>query len=104
VARAAAPPGVLRPLSQHLRRAAKQPAPPMQAEWLDTDRWATAFAGQWERAEHNNALEGRGALAVLRHLARSSRSRARRALVFTDSLAVVGALGKGRASSHQLLR
>ena len=54
--------------------------------------------------EHNNLLEGRAALAALRHLARSSKNWSKRHLLFTDSLVVLGAFGKGRSSSPSLLR
>ena len=54
--------------------------------------------------EHNNILEARAALAAARHLARSSKNWAKRHLLFTDSMVVLGAFGKGRSSSPALLR
>ena len=61
-------------------------------------------AGKWDREEHNNILEARGVVAVLRHLSRSSPAWHKRVLIFTDSLVTLGCLGKGRSSARGLLR
>ena len=62
------------------------------------------MAGTWSREEHNNVLEARGVVNVLRHLSRASTVWNKRVLIFTDSLVTLGALSKGRSSARQLLR
>ena len=76
----------------------------MMETWLKKERWALTFKGEFQEDEHNNILEMRGVVAVLRHLSRSSRSWGKRILCFTDSLVTLGALGKGRSSARALLR
>ena len=49
--------------------------------------------------EHNNLLEARGILAVLRHLSRTTGAWSRRVLIFTDSMVSLGAFSKGRSSA-----
>ena len=76
----------------------------MSQVWLDPKRWSLLFKGTFAQEEHNNILELRGVVAVLRHLNRSSRVWSSRVLVFTDSLVSLGALAKGRSSARQILR
>ena len=53
--------------------------------------------------EHNNVLELRCVVSVLRHLARSSRCWSRRVVIMTDSVVSMGVLQKGRSSASSLL-
>ena len=75
---------------------------PLTENWL-TMKWHTLFAGRWTQAEHNNVLELRTVVAVLRHLSRASQAWGHRVLLFTDSLVSLGALQKGRSSSKDIL-
>ena len=82
----------------------KMPAPPMGQHGLDEDRWKPLFAGPWMMKEHNNILEPRGILAVLKHRSRTSGARSRRALIFTNSMVSLGAFSKGRSSATTRFR
>ena len=55
------------------------------------------FHGRWQENEHNNVLELRVAILLLRHLARSSQNWNTKTLIFIDSLVVLGILCKGRS-------
>ena len=48
-----------------------EPVVELGAEWRDTSRWKMLFRGDWQQVEHNNILEARGVVAVLRHLSRT---------------------------------
>ena len=85
-------------------RGRRRPVPLLHERWRNPRDWHEIFRGRWQMLEHNNLLEGRAALAALRHLARSSKNWSKRHLLFTDSLVVLGAFGKGRSSSPALLR
>ena len=85
-------------------RAEKSPAPALDPAWLEPGRWSPSFREEWQRLEHNNVLEAWGVLAVLRHVARTSRAWSSRVLVFTDSMVTLGCLSKGRSSATALLR
>ena len=76
----------------------------MGSFWEDPKPWHEVFRGKWAHAENNNILEARGTVAAARHLARSSQNWDRKHLIFTGSLVVLGAFGKGRSSSPALLR
>lgn len=86
------------------KRGHRQRVPELDAEWKDPAPWHETFRGRWKHHEHNNILEGRAALAALRHLARSRKNWGKRHLVFTDSQVILGAFGKGRSSAPSLLR
>ena len=66
-------------------------------------RWYLIAKGVWHREEHQNVLECRAVVTVLRRLSRNSAVRNCRVLVITDSLVTIGALAKGRYSSPPLL-
>jgi len=57
----------------------------------------------WSHEEHNNVLEARAALMVLRHVARRPSGYKKRVLVFTDSLVTLGIFEKGRSSAPVFL-
>ena len=75
---------------------------PLLGHWLDK-KWHLLFKGKWSNLEHNNVLELRTVVAVLRHLSRTSQSWGHRVLFFTDSLVSLGVLRKGRSSARDLL-
>ena len=64
--------------------------------------WRTAFVHRWTVDEHNNVLELRCILMALLHLARTTAGRGCRSVILTDSLVSLGAVRKGRSSSHRL--
>ena len=78
------------------------PALPLLGHWLEK-KWHILFQGRWSHAEHNNVLELRTVVMVLRHLSRTSQSWNRRVLFFTDSLVSLGVMKKGRSSAKDLL-
>ena len=53
--------------------------------WTSLSRWSLLYAGRWTKEEHNNILEMRAAVGVLRHVSRSRRKWRQRVLLFTDS-------------------
>ena len=66
-------------------------------------KWHVLFAGRWSQHEHNNVLELRTVVSVLRHLSRTSQSWGHRVMIFTDSMVSLGALQKGRSSAKDIL-
>ncbi|CAK0891788.1 unnamed protein product, partial [Prorocentrum cordatum] len=87
-----------------VRRGDRIRAPPLPHTWLPLTKWRPLYFGKWLGSEHANINETRAIVGLLRHLARSSRSRGLRVLVLTDSAVALGALGKGRSSAPALLR
>ena len=85
-------------------RAPSAPAPPLRDRWTEQERWRLLFKGTWKVPEHNNVLEARGILSVLRHLSRNRSAWHSRVLVLTDSMVSLGSLAKGRSSADALLR
>lgn len=80
---------------------------PVGVEWgPDGKRWRLAFRFDWQdpAGEHNTIQEARVLVAGLAWLVRARAARGRRLLLLTDSLAALGAFGKGRSSSPRLLR
>ena len=71
--------------------------------WTRVSRWSVLYQGGWTREEHNNILELRTIVGLLRHLSRSRPSWGKRVLVFSDSLVSMGVLAKGRSSAPGLL-
>ena len=65
--------------------------------------WKTAVAAPWQVPEPINRLEVRAMSTALRWALSSSLSIRRRLLLLSDSQAAVGAITKGRSSSHPLL-
>ena len=78
--------------------------PPLASTWAPVKRWRTTYAGKWETEEHIGIQELRTVTGLLRHLARSRANWRRRVLIFTDSMATLGAMGKGRSSAPAFLR
>jgi len=73
--------------------------------WDEKRRWREAFRCRWRKGgEHNNVLEMHSALQAVRHCVRTRSHWGMIILVITDSLVVLGALGKGRSRSRALLR
>jgi hypothetical protein len=66
-------------------------------------RWRTLFASRWQREEHITVLELRALSAGVRWALSSPRAFRRKLLLFCDSLPVLGAVNKGRSSTHSLL-
>ena len=58
--------------------------------------------GRWLHEEHNNLLEARTAVGLMRHLSRDPSAWGQRVLAFTDSLVGLGILTKGRSSVRPL--
>ena len=85
-------------------RAPSAPAPPLREQWTQSERWRLLFRGKWKIVDHNNVLEARGILAVLRHLSRTRAAWHSRVLVRTDSMVSLGSMAKGRSSATALLR
>lgn len=66
--------------------------------------WSIIVSSRWSRPEHINALELRAVSTAVRHVLTSPLSfDRRRLLLLCDSQVAVGALAKGRSSSHPLL-
>ena len=84
--------------------ALKEMAPRLADSWLVPSRWHLVYQGTWRDLEHNNILEARTAVNLLRHVARDPSRWGEKLLVFTDSLVTLGILTKGRSSVHVLNR
>ena len=67
-------------------------------------RWSTLVASPWREEEHINSLEIRSISTAVRRVLSNPLSINRRLLILSDSQVAVGALTKGRSSSHDLLR
>ena len=80
------------------------PCPEVSASWDPIEKWTEKARWTWGKEEHNNVLEARAVLGVLRHLSRSSTAWNSRVLVFTDSRVTLGCLSKGRSGARALLR
>ena len=78
--------------------------------FVNDNKWKTAISHRWYEEEHINALEMRAALAAVRwsvkrpDVLQPSSTTHRRVLLLCDSSATLGAINKGRSSSHRLLR
>jgi len=77
---------------------------PKLRQCLAERQWKTAVATRWRKQEHINLLELRAVELAIKRLLSSPSSLSRRVLFLCDSQVVVGALSKGRSSSHLLLR
>ena len=95
VARAAAHSGVPTDNQSPVESSINQP--------LLQSQWKTAVSAPWESPESINKLEVRAMSTALRWALSSSLSIRRRLLLLSDSQAAVGAITKGRTSSHPLL-
>ena len=84
--------------------ARKVRAPAVEEFWTETSEWHLLFRSDWQRQEHQNALELRTLINLGRHLGRARPAWGKKYLVMTDSLVCLGALAKGRSSSPALLR
>jgi hypothetical protein len=67
-------------------------------------RWTTIVSSKWRDEEHINRLETRAVNTAIRWVLSSPSAIGCRLLLLSDSQVVVGALSKGRSSSHSLLR
>jgi hypothetical protein len=65
-------------------------------------RWRVVSAYPWRRGAHINVLEAQVAVTALERTCRSSRRVGLGHIVYIDSLAVLGALRKGRSSAKRL--
>jgi hypothetical protein len=67
-------------------------------------KWSEIISSRWNQSEHINVLELRSLTAAVKWILSRRRSIGFRALILCDSQVVVGAVSKGRSSSHQILR
>jgi hypothetical protein len=65
--------------------------------------WSVIVSSAWREPEHINQLELRAVSTAIRHVISRPHAHRRRLLVLCDSMVAVGALAKGRSSSHPLL-
>jgi len=82
------------------------PPPPALSRFVSDVKWSMALSTPWKNQEHINVLEVRAVLQACRWMVRRPSSFAPngvRCVVLADSSATVGALTKGRSSSHPLL-
>jgi hypothetical protein len=82
----------------------REEAPTIDIWWTDPKNFSIVLMGRWEREEHINLLEARAALMAVRRAARSRSAWRKKILLVSDSKVTMGAFGKGRSSSHSLLR
>ena len=66
--------------------------------------WSTIISSRWKYEEHINVLELRAVSTAIRWILSRRLSLQSRVIFFCDSQVVVGAVSKGRSSSHQILR
>lgn len=78
--------------------------PPIHEKWFNAKEWRLCWRGRWKRVEHTNYQELRVIAAVLRRLSFQPQHWGKRILIFTDSLAALGAAHKGRSSAYPMLR
>jgi len=72
-------------------------------EWINpVGRWREVFRLQWEHPEASNILESRIILLAIRHLVRSWGHHGKRVVLFTDNLAALSVISRGRSSSPAL--
>ena len=60
------------------------------------------YIGRWLHEGHNNLLQARIAVGLVRHFSRDPSACGQRVLAFTDSLVGLGILTKGRSSVRPL--
>src|SRR3569623_1556764 len=80
--------------------------PPVISRFVKEVKWSTALSSPWVNEEHIYVLEVRAVLQACRWMVRrplSFETNGVRFVVLADSSATVGALTKGRSSSHPLL-
>jgi hypothetical protein len=65
--------------------------------------WSVIIASPWHTEEHINSLEIRSVSTAVRRVLSNPLSINRRLLILSDSQVAVGAISKGRSSSHNLL-
>lgn len=79
--------------------------PEIDRSVLEPSKWKTVKLGKWNnKQEPITVKEGRALVLALRRLARSSKARNKRHLIFVDSLTLAFCVCKGRSSSYKLLR
>jgi hypothetical protein len=66
-------------------------------------RWSTIIASKWHHEEHINSLELRSISTALRWVLSHPSAIGSRLLLLSDSQVAVGALSKGRSSSHTIM-
>ena len=72
--------------------------------WIDNlQRWHEVFRTTWPIGEASNVIEARMVLLAARHLARARSNRNCRIVLFTDNLAALAVLSRGRTSAPSLL-
>ena len=79
-------------------------APALATTWATVARWRLTYKGLWQHREHIGLQEMRTVSGLFRHLARSRSNWNKRILILTDSMATLGAIGKGRSSVPSFLR
>ena len=81
------------------RRSPVKPA----LEWINpVGRWQEVFRVMWEHPEASNILESHIILLAVRHLARSRAHHGQRLVLFTDNLAALSVVSRGRSSAPAL--
>ena len=79
--------------------------PEIPDDLLLPSKWYTVKMGKWKyTTEHITLKEAKALLIAIRRLSRSKLNRNKRHLILLDNLALVFAVGKGRAHSFELLR
>lgn len=85
-------------------------SPPVIQSFITSSDWKCPISHRWDREEHINGLEVRSVLAAVRwavkcpHVLSPSSINHSRIVMLCDSAVTVGAITKGRSSSHTLLR
>jgi len=80
-------------------RAPVKPAYP----WIDdVGRWRESFRLRWRDAEASNILETRMLMYTIQHVARAHHFHENRILLFTDNLAALSVVSRGRSSARAL--
>ena len=71
--------------------------------WIDDITiWRETFRLQWRESEVSNVVESRMLLYALRHASRSSTFHSCRIMLFTDNLAALSIVSRGRSSARSL--
>lgn len=80
---------------------------PQNVALWDQISWRQVVAHRWVTrgtTYHINVLEAKALVLAVRHMGRSERTRGKRIIAFLDSTVALGALAKGRSTSHRLNR
>jgi len=71
--------------------------------WIDpVGRWSECFRTMWQDSEVSNVVEARMLLYAIRHASRARHHHGSRILLFTDNLAALSVISRGRSSARSL--